>query len=54
MGEEVQKSKKQFENKLAKDIKNNRKRCYAYVRSKTEVKEVFGLLKDSNGQLATD
>jgi len=33
------KAKQQFERKLAMDIKSNPKRFYAYVRSKTKVKD---------------
>ena len=51
---EYRKAKRQFEKKLAKDIKNNPKSCYAYVRSKTKVKEVVGPSKDSNGQLESE
>ena len=51
---EYRKAKKQFEKKLAKDIRSNPKSFYAYVRSKKKVKEVVGPLKDKNGQLASD
>jgi len=36
------------------DIKSNPKICYAYVRSKTKVKEVVSPLKDNNGQLVSE
>jgi hypothetical protein len=51
---EYRKAKRQFEKNLAKDIKNNPKSFYAYVRSKTKVKEVVGPLKDGNGQLVSE
>jgi hypothetical protein len=51
---EYRKAKRQFEKKLAKDIKSNPKSFYAYVRSKTKVKDVVGPLKDSNNQLISD
>jgi len=51
---EYRKAKRQFEKKLAKDNKSNPKRCYAYVRSKTKVKEVVGPLKDNNGQMVSE
>ena len=51
---EYRKAKKQFERKLAKDIKSNPKSFYAYVRSKTKVKEVVGPLRDTSNQLVSD
>jgi len=51
---EYRKAKRQFEKKLAKDIKSNPKCLYAYVRSKTKVNEVVGPLKDNNGQLVSE
>jgi len=48
---EYRKAKRQFEKKLAK---SNPKSFYAYVRSKTKVKDVVGQLKDKNGQLVSD
>ena len=50
----TKKAKKQFEKKLAKDIKVNPKSFYSYVRSKTKVKDVVGPLKDENGDAVTD
>ena len=47
---EYKKAKTQFEGKLAKDIKINPKSVYAYVRSKSKVKDSVDPLKDSNGQ----
>ena len=51
---EYRKAKRQFERKLAKDIKSNPKSFYAYVRSKTKVKEVVGPLRDTSNQLVSD
>jgi hypothetical protein len=51
---EYRKAKWQFERKLAMDIKSNPKSFYAYVRSKTKVKDVVGPLKDGNNQLVSD
>jgi len=42
--------KQTFERKLGMDIKSNPKSFYAYVRSKTKVKEVVGPLKDGENQ----
>jgi len=36
------------------NIESNPKSFYAYVRSKTKVKEVVGLLKDGENQLVSD
>jgi len=51
---EYRNAKWQFEKKLAKDIKSYPKRFYAFVRSKTKVKEVVGPLEDNNGQLVSE
>jgi endonuclease/exonuclease/phosphatase family metal-dependent hydrolase len=51
---EYKKAKKQFERKLAKDIKINPKSFYAYVRSKSKVKDSVGPLRDSDGQLVSE
>jgi len=51
---EYKNANKQFESKLARDIKTNPKRFYAYVRSKSKVKDSVGLLKDSNGQFVSE
>ena len=51
---EYKKSKIEFEKKLAKDIKSNPKSFYAYVRSKTKVKDIVGPLKDDKGLLVSD
>jgi hypothetical protein len=42
---EYRKAKRVFEEKVASEVKSNRKSFYTYVRSKTSVKEVFGPLK---------
>ena len=39
---------------LKRRIKSNPRSFYAYVRSKTKVKEVVGPLKDSNDQFVSD
>ncbi|MGE5822757.1 MAG: reverse transcriptase domain-containing protein [Nitrososphaerota archaeon] len=51
---EYRRAKKTFERRLAKDIKKNPKSFYAYVRSKTKVKEVVGPLKNSEGKRISD
>lgn len=51
---EYRKAKRQFEKKLAKDVKQNPKSFYAYVRSKTKVKEAVGPLVISDGQYTAD
>ena len=51
---EYKKSKIDFEKKLAKDIKSNPKIFYAYVRSKTKVKDIVGPLKDEKGLIVSD
>jgi hypothetical protein len=48
------KAKKTFEIKLANEVKNNPKSFYAYVRSKTSVKDVVGPLRANDGKLVTD
>ena len=48
-------AKKLFEGKIANEAKSNPKIFYAYVRSKTTLKEVVGPLRDKNtGKLVTD
>jgi len=39
---------------LAKNIKYNPKPLYAYVRSKTKIKDTTGPLKDNDRKLVTD
>ena len=51
---EYKKSKRQFEKRLARDMKNNPKSFYAYIRSKTKVKEVIGPLKDADGHCVSN
>ena len=51
---EYRKTKREFERNLAKNIKSNPRSFYAYVRSKTKVKEVVGPKKDSNDQFVSD
>ena len=51
---EYRKAKKEFERNLVKNIKSNPRSFYAYVRSKTKVKEVVGPIKDINDQFVSD
>ena len=51
---EYRKAKGEFGRNLAKNIKSNPRSFYAYVRSKTNVKEVVGPIKDSNDQFVSD
>ena len=46
---EVRKSKRNFEHKLAQNIKSDSKSFYAYVRSKQNVRDKVGLLEDNFG-----
>jgi hypothetical protein len=46
---EYRKAQRNFERKLAKDIKVNPKSFYAYVRSKTKVRDAVGPLVNSAG-----
>jgi hypothetical protein len=39
---------------LANEVKNNPKSFYAYVRSKTSVKDVVGPFRANDGKLVTD
>ena len=48
------KAKRRFEKKIADESKSNPKSFYAYVRSKTVLKEVVGPLRDVEGKLITD
>ena len=50
---EVRKSKRNFEHKLAQHIKSNSKILYAYVRSKQNVRDKFGPLEDNAGNIIT-
>ena len=46
---EVRKSKRDFEHKLAQNIKSDSKSFYAYVRSKQKVRDKVGQLEDNAG-----
>ena len=46
---EVRKSKRNFEQKLAQNIKSDRKSFYAYVKSKQNVRDTVGSLEDNAG-----
>jgi hypothetical protein len=48
---EYRKAKRIFEERIADNVKTNPKGFYAYVRSKTTLKEVVGPLKDKDGRL---
>ena len=50
---EVRKSKRNFEHKLAQNIKSDSKSFYAYVRSKQYVRDKVGPLKDNDGNIIT-
>ena len=50
---EVRKSKRNFEQKLAQNIKSDRKSLYAYVRSKQNVRDTVGPLEDNAGNIIT-
>ena len=47
------KSKRNFEHKLAQNIKSDSKSFYAYVRSKQNVRDKVGPLKDTAGNIIT-
>ena len=51
---EVRKAKIRHENKIASNIKTDRKMFYRYARSKMDVKEGIGSLKDEDGRDTTD
>ena len=46
---QIKKAKKEFERKLAKNIKEDRKSFFAYARSKSKTKVKVGSLEDSQG-----
>ena len=48
---EIRQSKRSYEQKLACNIKNDSKSCYAYVRSKHNVQDKVGPLEDSAGNI---
>ena len=50
---EVRKSKRNFEHKLAPNIKSDSKSFYAYVRSKQNVRDKVGPLVDNAGNIIT-
>ena len=50
---EVRKSKRNFEHKLAQNIKSDSKSFYAYVRSKQNVRDKVGSLEDNAGNIIT-
>ena len=50
---EIIESKRNFERKLAANIKQYSKSFFAYIRSKQKVKDVVGPLKDSDGLVIT-
>ena len=51
---EVRKSKRNFELKLAQHIKSDSKSFYAYVRSKQNVRDKVGPLEDNAGDIITE
>ena len=50
---EVEKSKRNFEHKLAQNIKSDSKSFYAYVKSKQNVRDKVGPLEDNVGNIIT-
>ena len=50
---EVRKSKRNFEHKLAQNIKSDSKSFYGYVRSKQNVRDKVGPLEDNFGNIVT-
>ena len=50
---EVRKSKRNFEHKLAQNIKSDSKSFYAYVRGKQNVRDKVGPLEDNFGNIVT-
>ena len=51
---EVRKSKRNFELKLAQNIKSDSKSFYAYVISKQNVRDKVGPLEDNAGDIITE
>ena len=49
--DEVRKSKRNFEHKLAQNIRSDSKSFYAYVRSKQNVRDRVGPLEDNAGNI---
>ena len=50
---EVRKSKRNFEHKLAQNIKSESKSFYAYVRCKQNVRDNVGPMEDNDGNIIT-
>ena len=50
---EVRNSKRNYEHKLAQNIKSDSKSFYAYVRSKRNVRDKVGPLEDNVGNIIT-
>ena len=50
---EIRKSKRNFEHKLAQHIKSDSKSFYEYVRSKQNVRDKVGPLEDNAGNIIT-
>ena len=51
---EVRKSKRNFEHKLAQNIKSDSKSFYTYVRSNQNVRDKVGPLEDNAGNIITE
>ena len=51
---EVRKAKRNFEHKLAQNIKSDSKSFYAYVRSKQNVRDKVGPLEDNAGNIIAE
>ena len=51
---DIRKAKRDFETKLADNIKEDPKSFYAYVRNKSKVKVTIGPLKDNYGNVVSD
>ena len=51
---EVRKAKRNFEHKLAQNIKSDSKSFYAYIRSKQNVRDKVGPLEDNAGNIITE
>ena len=51
---EVRKSERNFEHKLAQHIKSDSTSLYAYVRSKHNVRDKVGTLEDNAGNIITE
>ena len=52
--EVYRRAKKNFEEKLAKNVTSDTKSFYSYVRSKSKVKDAVGPLANPNGELVTE